>query len=164
MGREGIRACPRPLERTRRQGLPLGEGHRQTHRTPAREHPVHGTAVVLRPTSGKSLCRSGRIDLVHAPTTFPVCDGLQFYDGVDHTERTRQSLTELVEWVKAVEKAWRVQHGCCCWEGRHRGLLYSNEPREGIGNQAQQREECQDSENKKADGGFNTVEDDLDDA
>lgn len=55
----------------------------------------------------KSLCRSGRIDLVHAPTTFPVCDGLQFYDGVDHTERTRQSLAGWSEWVKAVEKAWR---------------------------------------------------------
>jgi len=54
-----------------------------------------------------TLCETGRIHLVHANTSFAVTDGLQFYDGVDHPERTHQSLASWSEWVVAVEKAWR---------------------------------------------------------
>lgn len=53
------------------------------------------------------LCATGRIHLASASTDFQVNDGLQFYDGANHSERLQQSLATWSSWVSEVERAWR---------------------------------------------------------
>jgi hypothetical protein len=52
---------------------------------------------------GDELLKSRVIQLMHAPTNFPVSETLEFYDGVSNKDRCKQVLAGWSDWVKMAD-------------------------------------------------------------